>query len=222
MTEEVIQPDWVRNAEETLQGVEEGVKESEAIAHPDFREYSMASYSLAKQKYAGELDAYKKALESGYVVVESMLNLPFTESAGLYWSRFFTTIRDEGKLLANRCPKCRRVIFPPRIVCGFCKSRIEDKDGNWIQLSDKGTVTSINITTDREVDRAIGKVIGEARPCIYIRLDGGDNWTIITHYSEEMDIKKLHTGMRVQAVWKPREERQARMTDIKYFRIIEE
>lgn len=223
MGEELAQPDWVKNTEKTLQGIEEGLKIGRSVDQPDWvKDAEEHSYALAKEKYAGEARTYEKIAESGYLVIDTVVNLPFTESAGLYLSKFFITLRDQGKILANRCPRCQRIVFPPRIVCGFCKIRIPDKDENWVELSDKGTVLSYTVVTEREVDRVTGKVIGQPYPCAFIRLDGGDEWTLMPHFLEERELDRLHNGMRVKAVWKPREERRARMSDILYFRTIEE
>jgi len=37
-----------------------------------------------------------------------------------------------------------------------------------------------------------------------------------------MDASKVPPGTRVQAVWKPREERLGKVSDIKYFKVIQE
>ncbi|MGA2517390.1 MAG: Zn-ribbon domain-containing OB-fold protein [Thermodesulfobacteriota bacterium] len=157
-----------------------------------------------------------------YLYVDQIVKLPFTESAGLYISRFLTKIRDEGKIVANKCPKCNRIIVPPRIVCSYCKVKIEDKPENWVELSDKGTVTDTMTIEDREIDAVTGEMVGAPNPNLFIRLDGGDEWTIIGHISEEMDASKVPPGTRVQAVWKPREERLGKVSDIKYFKVIQE
>lgn len=224
MTEKTIQPDWVKNTAITLQGIEEEAKKPKAVTlnRPDWaKEIELSSLKLYTEKYTSELNLYKESAEQGYLVVDTVVILPFTESAGLYLSKFFTALKEEGKILANKCPKCQRIIFPPRIVCGFCKVRIEDKDENWIELSDKGTVVSYTVVTEREVDRATGEIIGEPYPCSFIRLDGGDEWTLLAHFLEEPDLDKLRTGMRVQAGWRPKGERRGRMSDIMYFRTIE-
>ena len=157
-----------------------------------------------------------------YLYVDQIVNLPFTESAGLYMSKFLTKIRDEGKIVANKCPKCHRIVVPPRIVCGYCKVKIEDKPENWVELSDKGTVTDTLTIQDREIDAITGEMLGMPNPNLFIRLDGGDEWTIIGHISEETDVSKVPPGTHVQAVWKPREERVGKVSDIKYFRVIPE
>lgn len=221
MSKEPVQPSWVRNTDGVLKAIDDDAKRHEAVAIPKWaKEIEQYSFDFYKKKYAREVDGYSKAAESGYLVVENMVNLPFKESAGLYLSKFFRVLKEEGRILANKCPKCQRVVFPPRIVCGWCKVRIEDKDENWIALSDKGSVISYTLTEEREVDRATGRMIGDYYPCAFIRLDGGDKWTLLAHFLGEEALDSLSPGMRVQAVWKPVEERRGRMTDIRYFRKI--
>jgi uncharacterized OB-fold protein len=42
------------------------------------------------------------------------------------------------------------------------------------------------------------------------------------HMLGEVDPQAVHIGMRVQAVWKPPEEREGAITDILYFKPLEE
>ena len=221
MSKASTQPGWVRNTDEVLKAIDEDEKRHEAVAMPEWaREIERYSFDFYRKKYAKEVEGYRKAAESGYLVVENIVNLPFTESAGLYLSKFFHALKEEGKILANRCTKCGRIVFPPRVVCGWCKIRIEDRKENWVELSDKGSVISYTLTEEREVDRATGKMIGNYYPCAFIRLDGGDEWTLLAHFLGEENLDSLGVGMRVQAVWKPKEERRGRMTDILYFKKI--
>ena len=220
MESKVIKPDWVRNTEMGLRGLQKGEKECKEISEPAYRGYAEASYALGLEKYESEMKLYQKALEAGYVIVDTIVHLPFRESAGLRLSRFFTALRDEAKILALRCPNCQRVIFPPRPVCGFCRITVGEKEEDWLVLNDEGKVVSLQVATEREVDRVTGRLVGQPNPCGFIRLDGGDEWTILVHYLEMIDIEKLQRGMRAKAVWKPREKRRGRMSDIAYFRMI--
>ncbi|MCD4715913.1 MAG: zinc ribbon domain-containing protein [Desulfobacterales bacterium] len=222
MEKRTEKPDWAKNIEAGLNGLKENEKECEKITELDYRDYAKTSYDLARKKYAGEMKAYQKALDAGYVIVDTIVNLPFKESAGLRLSKFFEALRGEARILALRCPECGRVIFPPRPVCGFCRITIGESSKDWLELRDTGTVTSIVLPTEREVDRATGRIVGEPNPCGFIRLDGGDEWTVLVHYLEMTNLEKLHRGMRVKAVWKPKEERRGRMTDIAFFRIVED
>ena len=223
MNREMGRPSWVRNTEEVLKAIDADAKKHRGVVIPkwaaDIERYSFDFY---RKKYASENEGYKKAADSGYLIVEHTANLPFVESAGQYLSRFFQVLKEHGKILANRCPKCQRIVFPPRVVCGWCKIRIQDRDENWIELGDKGSVVSYTLAEEREVDRATGKMIGDYYPCAFIRLDGGDRWTLLAHFLAEEDLSSLSPGMRVQAVWKPKEQRRGRMTDIMYFRKIQD
>ena len=222
MENKVGSPDWVTHIEMALRGLQEGEKKCEEIGDPAYRGYAKASYALAREKLEGEMKLYRKMYESGYVIVDTIVHLPFRESAGLRLSKFFTTLRDEAKILALKCPQCQRVIFPPRPVCGFCRITVGEKDEDWLALSDEGTVVSFQVATEREVDRVTGRIVGQPNPCGFIRLDGGDEWTILVHYLEMIDIDRLRRGMRVKAVWKPKDERRGRMSDIAYFRRMKE
>ncbi len=220
MEKKTMVPNWIWHIEMGLKGVEEGEKECEKINHPDYKNYAKASYALAREKYESEIKLYQKTLEAGYVIVDTIVHLPFNESAGLRLSRFFTTLRDDAKILALKCPKCHRIIFPPRPVCGFCRIGVGEREEDWLVLKDEGTVISIQLATEREVDRVTGKIVGQPNPIGFIRLDGGDDWTILPHYLEMTDPENLFKGMRVKAVWKVKEERRGRMSDIAYFKKI--
>ena len=214
-------PDWAENIDRCLTELDKWAEKDKEISNPDYRGYSEASYAVARKKYEGEKNTYQKALDQGYVIIDTVVSLPFKESAGLRLSKFFTAMKEEGKILALRCPQCKRVVFSPRPVCGFCRITLGNKEDEWFELADVGTITSIVLPTEREVDRATGRIVGEPNPCAFIRLDGGDEWTVIVHYLEMIDIEKLHRDMRVKAVWKPKEERRGRMSDIAHFKVIE-
>ena len=157
-----------------------------------------------------------------YLAVEKIVHINLKESAGHYRSKFFNTMKNEGKIIANKCSQCNRIIIPPRIICLFCKVEVPDKPENWIELSDKGTIIDTQTIQAREKDAVTGELIGQPNPNIFIRLDGGDEWTLFAHIAEEMDANKVKPGMRVQAVWKPKNARKGKASDILYFRAINE
>jgi uncharacterized OB-fold protein len=51
-----------------------------------------------------------------------------------------------------------------------------------------------------------------------------DDKVLFTHYlgPEDLDENTLREGMKVEMVMKPPQEREGKLTDIKYFRIVEE
>ena len=93
-----------------------------------------------------------------------------------------------------------------------------------MKLKDTGVVTQCYSISEHEIDRVTKQVVGEPNPNAFIRLDGGDQFTLLGHLLEEdVDVDKVKLEeTRVQAVWKPRKERIGKMSDIKYFKIIEE
>ena len=175
MEEKVGRPGWMVNIEKALAQLKENEKEADQIAVKEYREYARVSFNIARQKYQNEMETYQRALDAGFVVVDTLVTLPFEDSCGLRLSKFFSALRDDAKIFAIRCPKCQRIIFPPRAVCGFCRIGVGERDEDWLVLSDTGTVISIILATEREVDRMTAKIIGRPNPCAFIRLDGGDN-----------------------------------------------
>jgi uncharacterized OB-fold protein len=155
-----------------------------------------------------------------YLAIRSEVRIPFKQCAGQYLTKFLLEMRDHARIIVNKCPKCGKMNLPPNIVCSFCKIRIEDKPENWVQLSDKGTVVLYHGATERGTEPLTGKPIGPDNPGAGIVLDGGDNTCRVYHILEEMDLNKIKRGMRVQAVWKPREERTGILSDIRFFEAI--
>jgi len=158
-----------------------------------------------------------------FIVIESIFDGKHQESAGSYLSRFYTRLRDRGEIWANKCPECGRIVLPPRIVCGFCKVKIEDSHEAWVKLQDEGTIVQFLFVTEHEIDQVTKEVIGDPNPNVFVRLDGGDQFSILAHLLEEgIDLDRIVIGKtRVRAVWRPLEERTGKMTDIHYFKIID-
>ena len=55
-----------------------------------------------------------------------------------------------------------------------------------------------------------------------ISLDGASPQHGIMHYFGEVGEDEIHIGMKVKAVWKPESERTGAITDIMYFKPLEE
>lgn len=221
MDKKIGRPDWMVNIENAVAQLKENEKKTDQIGVEAYREYARVSFNIAQQKYQNEMETYQRALDAGFVVVDTLVTLPFEDSCGLRLSKFFGALKNDAKIFALRCPECQRIIFPPRAVCGFCRISVGERDEDWVVLSDRGTVISIILATEREVDRMTAKIIGRPNPCAFIRLDGGDNWTVLVHYLEMVNPEDLKAGLRVKALWKPKQERKGRMSDIDFFKIIE-
>ena len=119
-----------------------------------------------------------------------------------------------GIILGARCTTCRKIVVPPRLVCEWCYRPMEEV----IQLQDTGTVNTFSlcyVTWDMQ------RVKEPEIPAV-IEIDGASPLHGIMHMLGEVDPTKVHIGMRVKAVWRPAAERAGAITDILYFKPIEE
>jgi uncharacterized OB-fold protein len=137
-------------------------------------------------------------------------------STGKYIGKTYKEAFENKKLVANRCQKCKEVLWPPVQVCGRCKVEAGD---DWVELPQTGTVLQYTFIVFPLWDPHYGEKLATPYPNAMIELDDG---TIIRHFLEETDKEKLKEGMRVQAVWREKEERGEGTSDVKFFRTIEE
>jgi len=150
-----------------------------------------------------------------YIHVPIARPRPYRWSTGKYLGKLYKEARDNKKLVTNRCPKCKELLWPPQMVCGRCKVKAGE---DWVEMSDKGTVIQYTFLVVPMWDPHLGEKWANPYPTATILLDGG---VYLMHRLEERDWEKLKVGMRVQAVWKE-EGRGQGLDDILYFRAIEE
>ena len=150
-----------------------------------------------------------------YIQVPIAMSRPYRWATGKYMGKLFKELRDNKKLVTNRCSKCKELLWPPRMVCGKCKVRAGE---DWVEMSDKGTVIQYTYLVYPMWDPHAGEQVTEEYPYATILLDGA---VYFRHRLEERDPEKLKVGMRVQAIWKE-EGRGRGMDDILYFRTIEQ
>lgn len=141
--------------------------------------------------------------------VEIMLapvELEYTYSAGQSASRFLRAIA-QGKLLGQRCPVDGRVYFPTR---GSCPQHGVVIDGEPVELKDRGTLVTYSIVRVPSPNIPLQLPYVSAQ----ILLDGAN--TILMHLLD-CKLEDVHMGMRVKAVWKPREQWTTSVANILYF-----
>ena len=115
---------------------------------------------------------------------------------------------EEGKLLGARTGKDGKVYFPPKEADPATGLELD----NFIELPDKGTVTTFAIIN---IPFA-GQRIKPPYVAAYVLLDGAD--IAFLHLIQEIDATEVRMGMRVEAVWKPREEWGLGIDNIEYFK----
>jgi len=139
-------------------------------------------------------------------------NAQYAWDAGVAISRYLQELK-EGHIIGRSCPECSRVLVPPRMFCESCFCATD----RWVTLADTGTVMTFSrcyVTWD------MVHLEDPQMPAV-IAIDGASPGMGIMHMLGEVDPDALAIGMRVQAVWKPPDERQGSITDIAYFRPVD-
>ncbi|CAN5436147.1 OB-fold nucleic acid binding domain-containing protein [soil metagenome] len=113
----------------------------------------------------------------------------------------------EGKILGQRCPTCLKVYVPPRSACPADGTPTAEE----VELSHEGTVTTFCIFNVP----FLGQKIKPPYVSAYVLLDGAD--IAILHLILDIPADEVRMGMRVKAVWKPREEWGTTIENISHF-----
>jgi uncharacterized protein len=141
------------------------------------------------------------------VVMEGRIKVPYDWAAGAVGSRYLRSLRDEKKFLGTRCPRCNIVYHIPRRNCPQCMEECSE----WVELADTGTLVTYTTVRSQHPD-----LLPLPLPYGYgiVRLEGAD--TGFLHLLHEFEETQLFEGAAVEAVF--REEREAQITDVEYFR----
>ncbi len=150
----------------------------------------------------------EKDLPEPVEIVRTPVQLDYLYSAGQAASRFLRALA-EGRLLGQRCPVDGKVYFPTR---GACPEHGVPTEGELVEVRDKGTIVSFSIVRVPSENLQVELPFA----AVTILLDGAD--TTMTHVLSESPLEDVHMGMRVQAVWQPREQWTTSMRNIKYWK----
>ncbi len=127
---------------------------------------------------------------------------------GIAGERFFREIKDNARFMGTRCPTCDLVYVPPRLYCERCFAHLDE----WVEVSPVGTVATFTVLYV-DLDE---NPLSEPQIVALVELDGADGGLV--HFLGEVEPDDVYTGMPVEAVFKPAEERVGAITDIRYFR----
>ena len=140
-------------------------------------------------------------------MVTTPVRLRYEHTASPGESEFLRALA-AGRLLGQRCPACGKVYVPPRAAC--------PTDGvptaGEVELPDTGTVTTFCVVNV--------PFRGQRVPTPYVAaaivLDGAD--IPFQHLILGCDPGEVRMGMRVAAVWKPRDQWGTTVENIGHFR----
>ncbi len=136
------------------------------------------------------------------LVMNHHVSLTYEEELTPILERYVDALID-GRIVGHRCPACERVYVPGKGYCPLCVVETTEKDE--VEVADTGTVTGFTIITPVAY---YGQE--ETQPFVYasVLLDGassnlgGQDIVGIPH-------DEVRSGLRVKAVWKPKNERSA-------------
>lgn len=121
-------------------------------------------------------------------------------------SSFFRALA-EGRIVGQRCPTCGKVYVPPRSACPVDGVATTDE----VELADTGTVTTFCVVNVP----FLGQKITPPYVSAYVLLDGAD--IAFLHLIQGIPADEVRMGLRVRAVWKPREEWGTTIENIQHF-----
>ncbi|MEO5664623.1 MAG: OB-fold domain-containing protein [Nocardioides sp.] len=139
--------------------------------------------------------------------VVSPISLDYLYAASPEESAFFAGLA-EGRIIGQRCPVCHKVYVPPRGACPVDGVPTTDE----VELPSSGTITTFCIVNVP----FLGQKIAPPYVSAYVLLDGAD--IAIQHLILDIPADEVRMGMRVEAVWRPRDEWGTTIENIAHFR----
>lgn len=134
------------------------------------------------------------------------VSLDYLYAASPEESAFYRGL-NEGRILGQRCPTCRKVYVPPRSACPTDGTPTAEE----VEVSQTGTITTFCIVNVP----FLGQKISPPYVSAYVLLDGAD--IAVLHLILGVPAAEVRMGMRVRAVWKPREEWTYSLENIDHF-----
>ncbi len=139
-------------------------------------------------------------------ILVTPIDLTVQHSASVEESSYLRAIA-QGRVVGQRCPETGKVYVPPRGASPTHGVPTAEE----VEVADTGTVTTFCIVNVP----FIGQKIKPPYVGAYILLDGAD--IPLLHLVLGCDPAEVRMGMRVKAVWKPRDEWIASTGNIEHF-----
>lgn len=139
--------------------------------------------------------------------IDANIYLPYHYVAGDRRAAYMRALKDK-RILGSRCSKTGKVFVPPIINSPESFAPADEL----VDVPDRGIVTTFCIVNIPVIGRSLELPYVAAS----VALDGAD--ISIFAAIQECKADEVRMGMRVEAVWKPDNERQGDHEDILYFR----
>jgi len=186
----------------------------------DFGEISKTGRLFKKYTMPGA----EAAVEQELIMLKKTISVNQRFPTGPVMGRFLKGLK-EKKILAIRCPVCRRLQSPPREICAVCRVRNEE----WVEIGPGGTMRMLEYVYYASPDPLTGETRETPYGSIGVLLDGCRDDEVFWHLLKPGDLDKVKMGIvingketvgtRLRPVWS--ENRTGAISDIKYFKIDE-
>src|SRR5215472_8857298 len=134
--------------------------------------------------------------------------LEYHYTAGVAGEEFRRELKENGKLLTSKCPKCKTAYLPARLFCPDCFVETTDR----ITISKPGYVYSF---TEVAGDRS-GNKVNQPSLVALVKFDGVKGG--IVHKIEAAGAEKIGFGTRVEPVLRERKHCTGALSDIICFK----
>ena len=168
----------------------------------------------AKIKHFPGTSLSEQDITSGKVLsLHDQLEGKYAWDTGIGIGQYLEALK-EGYLLGAYCRHCRKTVIPPRTVCEWCYHPMDE----FVPLKDTGTVNTFSLCY---VTWDVQRITEPEIPAV-IEIDGASPLHGILHKLGGVDPDQVQIGLRVQAVWKLAAEREGAITDILFFKPLQE
>ena len=137
--------------------------------------------------------------------LKGTVEMDYTRSPGKVTGKFLTELRDNQTIQGIRCGNCSHVFVPPQLYCPDCRIKMQ----SFVKLHNQGTIEYFT-----KVFEKMPFARWEA-PYAFIAVRLAGAHTLLWH--RMINIDNIKAGMKVKAVFKPRETREGSILDIDYF-----
>lgn len=165
-----------------------------------------ARFALEPQGSIRDIQCFEPAPSAAVTVTVTPIRLRYEHYASAEESRYLLALA-EGRLIGQRCPSCAKVYVPPRGACPTCGVPTTED----VELGETGTITTfcvVNVPFPGQRTKP---------PYVHasVLVDGAD--IPFQHLILGCAAGEVRMGMRVRAVWKPREEWGTTPQNISHF-----
>ena len=135
------------------------------------------------------------------------MSVDYIYTSGIAGERFFTVLRDEGRILATHCPSCKINYLPPRMFCERCFTELTE----YVDAGPEGKVVSFTVA---HLDRR-SQSLPQPQVYAFVTFRGVEAGGLIHRLLAPPE--RARVGMAVRVRLRPKDQRTGTIMDIEGF-----